>query len=184
MKHNHDQLKTELTNRIQKFGKWAVRLTWFAVVWELLRLLSSFYMYRIYVTQYGEGTDFLSHIQTGMGYYDDFWKDTLPNTAILIAILVLTVILYRRIRKDGVPFTQKNVKTLRICTLLMGIRAGLPLLQNLPFLPALSFKGYFRQCFVMIFEKNLSVWFFGMLFLCTEIAAYGAALQQESDETL
>jgi len=92
-------------------------------------------------------------------------------------IMVMAAIMFFRISKDGVPFNDKNVKTVRNIGILILINAILPTTT------AAAISG--AEMTVMGSLLNPTAFAEGLLFIFTSrIIRYGAMLQQESDETL
>ncbi len=91
-------------------------------------------------------------------------------------IMAVAALLFARIAKDGMPFTQKNFRSVRTIGILFLVNAVIPSVS------AAGIIGTFKGVGGLVNPSALMV---GMLFLfIAHIIRYGAMLQQESDETL
>ena len=91
-------------------------------------------------------------------------------------IMAVAALLFARIAKDGMPFTQKNFRSVRTIGILFLVNAVIPSVS------AAGIIGTFKGVGGLV---NPSALMEGMLFLfIAHIIRYGAMLQQESDETL
>ena len=92
------------------------------------------------------------------------------------AIMAAAAVMFFRIAKDGIPFTAKNVRTVRIIGILFLVNAVIPSVTAAGFIGTANGVGGI---------VNPSALAEGLLFLfIAHIIRYGAMLQQESDETL
>lgn len=92
------------------------------------------------------------------------------------AIMTAAAVMFFRIAKDGIPFTAKNVRTVRIIGILFLVNAVIPSVTAAGFIGTANGVGGI---------VNPSALAEGLLFLfIAHIIRYGAMLQQESDETL
>ena len=95
---------------------------------------------------------------------------------ISVVIMVIAAFMFFRISKDGIPFTAKNVRSVRIIGILFLLNAVIPSVT------AAGFIGTAKGVGGLV---NPSALVEGLLFLfIAHIIRYGAMLQQESDETL
>lgn len=100
----------------------------------------------------------------------------LISSGILTVIMILAALMFFRIFKDGIPFTAKNFRTVRIIGILFLVNAVIPSVS------AAGLLGTFRGLGGIV---NPSALVEGLLFLfIAHMVRYGAMLQQESDETL
>ncbi len=91
-------------------------------------------------------------------------------------IMAVAALLFARIAKDGMPFTQKYFRSVRTIGILFLVNAVIPSVS------AAGIIGTFKGVGGLV---NPSALMEGMLFLfLAHIIRYGAMLQQESDETL
>lgn len=89
---------------------------------------------------------------------------------ILAAIMLIAALCFRRIAKDGTPFTKQSVRALRIIAILLLVNAVIPSVTDIA-----GISSIVNPPFLVA----------GLLFLfIAQIIRYGAMLQQESDETL
>ena len=87
-------------------------------------------------------------------------------------IMLLAALLFFRVAKSGIPFTAKNVRTVRIIGVLFLLNAVIP---------TIVIGGVITPFSVTNYTSLLE----GLLFLfIAHFIRYGAMLQQESDETL
>ena len=105
-------------------------------------------------------------------------------TALLFiaAIVAAAALLFYRIAKNGIPFTQQNARTVCIIGILFLLRSILPPAAGWLASDTETFRYSVRllnygNCIRPIFEGLLCL-------LIAYIMHYGAMLQQESDETL
>ena len=100
----------------------------------------------------------------------------LISSGILTVIMILAALMFFRIFKDGIPFTAKNFRTVRIIGILFLVNAVIPSVS------AAGLLGTFSGIGGIV---NPSALVEGLLFLfIAHMVRYGAMLQQESDETL
>ncbi|MCL2634252.1 MAG: DUF2975 domain-containing protein [Oscillospiraceae bacterium] len=101
------------------------------------------------------------------------------SAGVVTAILYIASYLFRDISREDSPFTKKNVKKLKIISVLMlalsVVVQPLSALINLIILPDVNIHIFLR----------LEQLIFSAVFICLAlIFEYGAELQQQSDETL
>ena len=186
MEQHHDEKKAALAKRISKFGLAALWLTGTAAVLELAMLVRNTVVNVRWMSAQptAEPTDILEYLITVSNY--GFWTETVPCALLLIALLVILVILYRRIRRDGTPFRFGNVRLLRIGAVLMGLRVLIPPVEK----TVMDFLNYGYSSLTLgnmrtlLFRNTGGIWLFTALLLCSEVMYYGAVLQKQSDETL
>lgn len=184
MEKNHDAKKAALAKRISKFGLLALCITCAAIVLEtVLLVLRAISNTRWMLShQNTEPDDILDYLI--MAGNQHFWSNEFPRGLLLIAMLVLSVILFCRIRRDGTPFRFENIRLLRISALLMGVRALMDPVErtviDLLQYSVLSLRSFFS----LLFRSNTSFWLCLLLLLCSEVMYFGAVLQKQSDETL
>ena len=87
-------------------------------------------------------------------------------------IMLLAALLFFRVAKSGIPFTVKNIRTVRIIGILFLVNAVIPTVITGGVISPFSVQNYSS-----LLEGLL------LLFVAHYIR-YGAMLQQESDETL
>ena len=95
-------------------------------------------------------------------------------------IMGLAALMFLRISRNGIPFTDKNVRTVRVIAVLIIVNSFFPVIVS----AAASGTDMGN---VMVLGSMLSPTALaeGLLFLFTAyIIRYGTMLQQESDETL
>jgi hypothetical protein len=98
------------------------------------------------------------------------------SSFILAAVMLLAALMFFRIAKDGMPFSMKNAKTVRIISYLFLLNV---------IAPSAAVYAICRSGPDTVAASNLSALMEGLLFLfIAHIIRYGAMLQQESDETL
>ena len=98
------------------------------------------------------------------------------NNLIGAVIMAVAALLFARIAKDGMPFTQKNFRSVRTIGILFLVNAVIPSVS------AAGIIGTFKGVGGLV---NPSAFMEGLLFLfIAHIIRYGTMLQQESDETL
>lgn len=184
MEQNHDAKKAALAKRISKFGLLALCITCAAIVLEtVLLVLRAISNTRWMLShQNTEPDDILDYLI--MAGNQHFWSNQFPSALLLIAMLMLSVILFCRIRRDGTPFRFENIRLLRISALLMGVRALMDPVErtviDLLQYSVLSLRSFFS----LLFRSNTSFWLCLLLLLCSEVMYFGAVLQKQSDETL
>ncbi len=126
---------------------------------------------------------------------DDFEINTIADmvtafSSVVVDIALFSVIAFvassmlSRINKDGRPFTKENIKNLRTIGELIMIDSFAPAVISSVVGIALNIFGKTGNASVML-NVDIDIILIGTLFfLLATIFAYGAKLQQESDETL
>lgn len=106
------------------------------------------------------------------------------DIAIFSAIAFIASAMLSRIHKDGRPFTKENIKNLRTIGALIMLDSFVPALIVSVVGIILNIAGKIEDWSVML-NVDIDIVLIGALFfLLATIFAYGAKLQQESDETL
>lgn len=112
------------------------------------------------------------------------FSSVVADIAIFSAIAFIASAMLSRIHKDGRPFTKENIKNLRTIGELIMIDSFAPALISSVVGIILNIAGKTGNTSVML-NVDIDIVLIGALFfLLATIFAYGAKLQQESDETL
>ena len=150
--------KDVIMDKLKKGSLWIGIVCVLAVLFNLTACVILFFRYRApdvtdTVTQY----TFLREIVT---------------YGLSAVIMLLAAMLFFRVAKDSMPFTAKNVRTVRIIGILFLLNAVIP---------TVVIGGMITPFSVTNYSSLIE----GLLFLfIAHIIRYGAMLQQESDETL
>ena len=150
--------KDVIMDKLKKGSLWIGIVCVLAVLFNLTACVILFFRYRSpgvkdAVTQYS----FLREIVT---------------YGLSAVIMLLAAMLFFRVAKDSMPFTDKNVRTVRIIGILFLLNAVIP---------TVVIGGMITPFSVTNYSSLIE----GLLFLfIAHIIRYGAMLQQESDETL
>ncbi|MBR5723437.1 MAG: DUF2975 domain-containing protein [Oscillospiraceae bacterium] len=150
--------KPEVIDKLKKGSLWIGIVCVLAVLFNLAACMILFFRYRSpdvtdAVTQYTMIREFVTY-------------------GLSAAIMLLAALMFLHIAKDGMPFTVKRVRTVRIIGILFLLNAVIP---------TVVIGGVITPFSVTNYSSLIE----GLLFLfIAHIIRYGAMLQQESDETL
>lgn len=112
------------------------------------------------------------------------FSSVVVDIAIFSVIAFIASAMLSRIHKEGRPFTKENIKNLRTIGELIMIDSFAPALISSVVGIILNIAGKIEDWSVML-NVDIDIVLIGALFfLLATIFAYGAKLQQESDETL
>lgn len=183
MDKNHDARKQQTNASIRRSGK-------IALVIAILILLGQIISFLYKVTFTLRQPDTLED-QSFLGYLNYIRYGTVPDLIVRIVLTLGTmlplILLLRDISRKGLPFTIQNGTRMFIAGIMQGLLALLPVLfhfvQMIRYGDAsdTSSLAYLIQPNVLNY-LNLSFCF--LLLFLAGLFRYGAALQQESDETL
>lgn len=185
MENNHDARKQQINAHIRKSGKVSLIITIIVLIWQI----PSFGYQFAYTIRQSDTLEI--HSVLDIINYQPFGTvpDLIVKSLMTLGSLILLILLFNGLRKNGLPFTERNRKLVRNIGIIQGFQALLPpvfrLIQNLPnkeYLDARSnlIMTFFHPSNLNYFTLNISV----LLLFLSWILRYGAELQQESDETL
>lgn len=182
MENNHDSVKQKNTEHIRRLAKPALILT---VLFLAVQLLSTAYKLVYTLSQPHTFNGTITSYMSALAYAE--LPEMIVKFMLTAATLIPLILLFRSLRKDGQPFTERNAKFLKAAGILLGLRAAVPAL--IYFFRLLRYEGISNlSVFLDVFEhRTLSypaVGFCILLLFLAKAFRYGAMLQQESDETL
>ena len=150
--------KEQIIVKLKKGSLWICIVCGLAVLFNLSVCVMLFFRYRSLVV-----TDAVTQYTVIREYV---------TYGLSAVIMLLAALLFFRVAKSGIPFTAKNVRTVRIIGILFLLNAVIPTVIIGGVITPLSVTNY-------------SSLIEGLLFLfIAHFIRYGAMLQQESDETL
>ena len=150
--------KEQIIVKLKKGSLWICIVCGLAVLFNLSACVMLFFRYRSLVV-----TDAVTQYTVIREYV---------TYGLSAVIMLLAALLFFRVAKSGIPFTAKNVRTVRIIGILFLLNAVIPTVIIGGVITPLSVTNY-------------SSLIEGLLFLfIAHFIRYGAMLQQESDETL
>lgn len=176
MEYNHDVLKEQASARIRQFAKTAL------VISVLFFIGQTFLYLRRIIWNLAYPNPLPG--MTPIGYPTG---DLIVKCILTDSTLILLTVLFSRLRKNGLPFTQTNSILLTAAGILQGLYAVLPAffwLGTVLRYNAFSEPHIYLQFFRPNVMNYLSLSFCILLLFLARTFRYGAALQQESDETL
>ncbi len=182
MENNHETIKQNTTETIRRYSKPALILTAAVLVVQCIAAA-----YRgCYIIAHRTAVD-----GSMLSYLSEIEYQSLP---VLIMKFVLTagsliplLMLFRGLRKDGVPFSERNARLLKAAGIMQGLRALIPALMEIVPIAryeALSEPRLYLQFFDHRTLSYPALGFCILLLFLSRAFRYGAMLQQESDETL
>ncbi len=134
MELNHDARKQQLNASIRKSSS-------ISLIIAIIILISQIYSYGykiVYtIRRQSDGSEMQSYFDilhnSGYGRIPDL----IVKSLLTIGVLVLLILLFGGLRKNGLPFTKKNGRLMTIAGILQGLQAILPaafwLVHNFPY---------------------------------------------------
>ncbi|MBR6719141.1 MAG: DUF2975 domain-containing protein [Oscillospiraceae bacterium] len=182
MENNFDTVKLNNIERTRRLAKPALILT---VLFLAAQCIRSGYNLIVTLSQPHTFNGTLGSAFAALAYAE--LPETIAKFVFSAATLIPLIMLFRNLRKDGQPFTERNAKLLKAAGILQGLRAAVPAL--IYFFSAFRYDGFSNpHNFLDVFDhRTLSypaVGFCILLLFLARTFRYGSVLQQESDETL